>query len=235
MRMFTQVLNVVYKIILSWLNIVDVILEVSFPIFAHISLFDTGLVLVIFGIIWGLTKVTQFRESFIFFIFFIFFITIWGFSFGYDGVIFFFLLTEYLILLLFLIISLNNNAPALNALGRPISFSFFLIGAFFIYLYSLTFISSGFTLAPQWLYVSVRDVYSSDLFLFFYFFFLEFTTSVGYITLILSFFSIAFISLYFQLKTAQFKQYKLGRNYEILRKQEQAKQSTFRAQLRLFF
>lgn len=67
---------------------------------------------------------------------------------------------------------------------------------------------------------------ANDLYLFYHFFFFDVPLSVFYLTLILSFFSIIFISFYFQYKKMQQNLAPHNRRVEILRQQEAVKQAT---------
>lgn len=191
----------------------------------HIRGLDLLLVSFLLLLVIGVVRTGVFRERFGYFVCLVLFSAVVGFYLGFDGFVFFFLLTEFLILLLFLIISLNTVSRVVRQ-HQILGFSgLILLGGYGVFLLGVYYVPAKVLFIFQWVFASVYDIVANDLYLFYHFFFFDVPLSVFYLTLILSFFSIIFISFYFQYKKMQQNLAPHNRRVEILRQQEAVKQA----------
>lgn len=184
--------------------------------------------------LWYALSIYVFRKKFIFFLFFLFFLSVWGFYYSWDGWTCLLLLTELLVILLFLLVWLtfkfsDNNNSILQKFKIP-----FFIFSFFFYTLLLGDDYSNFYYTYYSLYWLKHSVISSDFHVMFKFFFLDYSITVFYLTLILSLISIFFICFYLTLKKTQSVTKKKKKTVHILRKQQMTKQALFKSQLRTF-
>lgn len=110
-----------------------------------------------------------------------------------DLFILFLLATEFLIIILFLLISLCYNFNTNMFYLTKKSFFFFYLINLIIYLSAVPMANSTFQQQYLAIFIQCYEIFNNDLFIYFYFFFINFSLAVIYLTLILSFFSIVFI------------------------------------------
>ena len=183
---------------------------------------------------WYVISIPLFRKKFIFFIGFLFFLSSWGFYYSWDGWVCLLLLTELLVILLFLLVWLSFKfSESSENLLKKFKLIFFLI-SFFFYIAYITNNYSNFVYNYHVLYLFNHNILSSDFHVMFKFFFLDYSISVFYITLLLSLISIFFICFYLGLKKTQNTNKKKKKLIHILRKQQMTKQALFKSQLRTF-
>lgn len=184
--------------------------------------------------LWGCINRNNFRYKVKYFFFFLLSSSLFGFLASFDGCVLLLLLTEFFILLLFIMMYLTNTTLPSGSKALPVSFTFFCVSSFVIYIFATPMSLSGYSYAHFNFYESALDLVTSDFFLFFQFFFARNPLLVAYCGLILSFFIIFFISFYFQLKRSNMLTKGRASNLEVLRKQNPVKQAKHKAQVRIF-
>jgi hypothetical protein len=169
------------------------------------------------------------RRKFLFFILLIICYSIWGFMLDLDGIMLVFLTAEFTIFLLFLMTYLQlygNFSFMAQKINYLLLIICFLPLFFYSPLFSFYFYNS--------FYKSLFHVVSSDFYILYYFLFEKLPLLVILITLIISFFSLFFIILYFNLKIAKLNLTKSTKNLYFLRKQQLLKQTNFSSKLYTF-
>jgi len=169
------------------------------------------------------------RRKFLFFILLIICYSIWGFMLDLDGIMLVFLTAEFTIFLLFLMTYLQlygNFSFMTQKINYLLLIICFLPLFFYSPLFSFYFYNS--------FYKSLFHVVSSDFYILYYFLFEKLPLLVILITLIISFFSLFFIILYFNLKIAKLNSTKSTKNLYFLRKQQLLKQTNFSSKLYTF-
>ena len=172
---------------------------------------------------------TDLRKKFILFILIIVGFSVWGFLLDLDGIILVFLTAEFTIFLLFLMtyLQLYSNFQFISVVSR-VNFIYF---AFILFLYyvpqnSFYFFSS--------FYKSIWHIVSSDFYILYYFLFEKLPALVILLTLIISFFSLFFIIMYFNLKLSKLNSNKTLKTLYFLRKQNLTKQTNFNTKVYTF-
>ncbi len=199
----------------------------------YISTFDLFLVFCFVGTIWLFSKNSTFRKKLPIFFLFNFLAAVWGFYFSLDVFILFLLATEFLIISLLLLISFTlyyqRKDVRINYINLR-TLVFFCILSYFLY---ADFGKSSFSYTYCNLYLGLTNILPTDLFLFFFVFFMTWPTFVYALTLILSFFTIFFILFFFKARSYQQAQERSKRSF-ILRKQCLAHQAMSTPSLRMF-
>ena len=175
-----------------------------------------------------------FRKKLPYFLLFIVNSVCWLFYASFDGLGLFLAASEFLIILLLMIVSFTSNFSRKESVVSIVSFRFIILFNLLIYTYCVYFSFSGYAHLSKFLYTGMHDLVSSDLYVYFYNFFIYFPAFVIYITLILSFFSIFFVLFYFTLKKGQQYIFNDSQFTHILRKQDALHQSVFNPQIRTF-
>lgn len=170
------------------------------------------------------------RKRFFFFILLVIIFSVWGFLLDLDGMMLVLLTAEFTIVLLFLMtyIQLYSNYQFIN---NGISYKFLLLllpplVICYTPLYSFSFYSNYYT--------SINHIVASDFFILYYFLFDKLPSLVILMTLIISFFSLFFIVLYFNLKFTKNLKALGTKNLYFLRKQTLVKQTSFNTRLYTF-
>lgn len=170
------------------------------------------------------------RKRFFFFIVTIIFFSIWGFMLDLDGMMLVLLTAEFTIVLLFLMtyVQLYSNYEFVaNALSSRYIFVFFIfLPIFYSPLNSFYFYINY--------YSSISHIVASDFFILYYFLFDKLPILVILMTLVISFFSLFFIIVYFNLKFSKNNQKQNSKNLYFLRKQILVKQTSFSNRLYTF-
>lgn len=209
-------------------------LDILFVNSLYLNLFDIFIITIFYISVWSVIKITTFRVKFIYFLLFLFISSVWGFIFSLDGFVFLLLMSEFLILLLFLITAISFNFS--NKTSILPNFLFFVI--YFILLFIYWTVApqamSTFAIMYHHIYNYSLDIVSTDLFLFFWGFFIEQPVVIFYITMMLSLFSMFFIWSYFTIKHISQKSATKFKTVELLRKQQPQKQTLSKAQVRIF-
>lgn len=170
------------------------------------------------------------RKRFFFFILVVIVFSVWGFMLDLDGMMLVLLTAEFTIVLLFLMtyMQLYSNYQFLLK-SVPYKSLLLPLALFVLYynpLYSFNFYSNYYT--------SINHVVASDFFILYYLLFDKLPILVILMTLIISFFSLFFIVLYFNLKFTKNSQVLNSKNLYFLRKQSLIKQTTFNTRLYTF-
>lgn len=173
---------------------------------------------------------TSLRKKFPYFILTTIVISLLGFLINLDGMMLIFLITEFTVMLLFFMtyVQLYSN------------FTFFFKSIKHWWLLLLTLLAfvlvSKVNLTLYFLsYYKFQFHYvSSDFFILYFILFLKLSPVVVFITLILTFFSLFFILLYFNLKLVKNNQTIKNKTNYFLRKQHLTKQNTFTNELKSF-
>ena len=124
-----------------------------------------------------------FCKYFVFLMFFILLASIWWFSASFDVFVLFLSFSAVLILVFFLLINLTYSITTTHKkFLRPLTFFLCL---YFVYLcgYSVIFFNFGYGFIDTFLLI--LDIKANDLFIYFYFMFIDFFLSTIYLTLIL--------------------------------------------------
>ena len=183
-----------------------------------------------FFLLYTLLRSTSIRYKLFFFFLIIFFFISWGFWFNLDGVMLILLLTELMLVVVFYLVYTQLYC---KVVALPIKYTlspyFFIIVIMFVGSSQL-----GFSLSWTNFYNSVCSVVSSDFFLIYYFFYVQYPILLGFIVVLLGLFSIFFIFFYFNLKSlvALISDHK--RSLYFLRKQNMLRQSNFKVFVRSF-
>lgn len=176
------------------------------------------------------TLFASLRRRFFFFILIVIIFAVWGFMLDLDGMMLVLLTAEFTIVLLFLMtyVQLYSNYHFVTKGLSYNSLLFFVLPLAFYYspLYSFNFYSNY--------YASINHVVASDFFILYYFLFDKLPTLVILMTLIISFFSLFFIVLYFNLKFTKNVKAAATKNIYFLRKQTLIKQTSFNSRLYTF-
>lgn len=201
----------------------------------YLKLLDFFLITAFTICIWSIIKTTVFRVKFIYFLFFILTIAIWGIYASLDGFILLLVMTEFLVILLFLVTSMTFNFISNSKKLPNYLFLIFYIATLLAYCWAMPKTVSTFTHMYHKVYqYGLEIVNSSDLFTFFWGFFVEHNLLVFYITLILSLFSMFFIWSYFTLRYLAQANRVRAKTIELVRKQQLAKQALYKPHLRIF-
>lgn len=144
------------------------------------------------------------------------------------------LLTEFLVIMLFLLVFLSFNINSEQPNFLPNLFFGFFCGALIIFFFTIPYISSKQFTSTDFIYLYVLDVVSRDLFMFFFYFFIETPLASIYIATILGLVSIFFVSVYFSFKYYAQKMSNSIQQYSILRKQNLVKQANYKTPIRIF-
>jgi hypothetical protein len=143
-------------------------------------------------------------------------------------------MSEFLILLLFLITAISFNFSNKTSILPSFFFFVFYIILLIIYLTTAPVAMSTFVAMYHHIYNYSMDIVSTDLFLFFWGFFVEQPVIIFYITMMLSLFSMFFIWSYFTIKHISQRTATRAKTIELLRKQQPQKQTLSKAQVRIF-
>ncbi len=162
------------------------------------------------------------RKKFIFFIITIILFSIFGFLFDLDGIFLIFLTAEFTIFLLLLMTytQLYNNYSFLKS-----QIYFYPIIFFFIILLQATPVSFFFGFTSY--YKTLTNIVSGDFYILYYFLFDQVPVITIILILIISFFSLFFITMYFSLKLVKSFLIKNFKYIYFLRKQNLIKQTLF--------
>lgn len=169
------------------------------------------------------------RRRFFLFILAVIVFSVWGFLLDLDGMMLVLLTAEFTIVLLFLMtyIQLYSNYEFVSKGNKyTVLILFMFIPMFYTPLYSFNVFIN--------FYSSVSHVVSSDFFILYYFLFDKLPTLVILMTLIISFFSLFFIIIYFNLKYTKNSKKTQVKNLFFLRKQVLIKQTNFNSRLYTF-
>lgn len=169
------------------------------------------------------------RRRFFLFILAVIVFSVWGFLLDLDGMMLVLLTAEFTIVLLFLMtyIQLYSNYEFVSKGNKYTVLIFFMFTPmFYTPLYSFNVFIN--------FYSSVSHVVSSDFFILYYFLFDKLPTLVILMTLIISFFSLFFIIIYFNLKYTKNSKKTQVKNLFFLRKQVLIKQTNFNSRLYTF-
>lgn len=170
------------------------------------------------------------RKRFFLFTLLVIIFSVWGFLLDLDGMMLVLLTAEFTIVLLFLMtyVQLYSNYQFVTK-GISYKFLLLLLLPLIIYytpMYSFNFYSNY--------YASINHVVASDFFILYYFLFDKLPSLVILMTLIISFFSLFFIVLYFNLKFTKNLKALGTKNIYFLRKQTLVKQTNFNTRLYTF-
>lgn len=167
--------------------------------------------------------------------FFLFIVTVivystWGFMLDLDGMMLVLLTAEFTIVLLFLMtyIQLYSNYEFVSNLS-PVRYLFICI----IFLPALYNPLQSFYFYTNY-YSAINHIVASDFFILYYFLFDKLPILVILMTLVISFFSLFFIIVYYNLKFAKNKEKQNSKNLYFLRKQILVKQTNFSNRLYTF-
>lgn len=170
------------------------------------------------------------RKRFFFFILTIIVFSIWGFMLDLDGMMLVLLTAEFTIVLLFLMTYIQLYSNFEFTVSTP---NLYYLVIFFLFLpltynplYTLHFYANY--------YSSVNHIVASDFFILYYFLFDKLPILVILMTLVISFFSLFFIIVYYNLKFAKNVQKQDSKNLYFLRKQILIKQTNFSNRLYTF-
>lgn len=170
------------------------------------------------------------RRRFFFFILTVIIFSIWGFMLDLDGMMLVLLTAEFTIVLLFLMtyIQLYSNYQFLSSkkMYYFIYLFFILLPTLYTPLYTFNFYSN--------FYNAINHIVASDFFILYYFLFDKLPVLVILMTLVISFFSLFFIIVYYNLKFTKNSKAKEVKNLYFLRKQILVKQTNFNNRLYTF-
>lgn len=170
------------------------------------------------------------RKRFFFFIITVIFFSMWGFMLDLDGMMLVLLTAEFTIVLLFLMtyVQLYSNFEfVVNTSKLPYLVIFFmLLPLSYNPAHSLNFYVNYYT--------SINHIVASDFFILYYFLFEKLPVLVILMTLVISFFSLFFIIVYYNLKFAKNTEKQNSKNLYFLRKQILVKQTNFNNRLYTF-
>lgn len=169
------------------------------------------------------------RRRFFLFILAVIVFSVWGFLLDLDGMMLVLLTAEFTIVLLFLMtyIQLYSNYEFVSKGNKyTVLILFMFTPMFYTPLYSFNVFIN--------FYSSVSHVVSSDFFILYYLLFDKLPTLVILMTLIISFFSLFFIIIYFNLKYTKNSKKTQVKNLFFLRKQVLIKQTNFNSRLYTF-
>lgn len=170
------------------------------------------------------------RKRFFLFIVTVIVYSIWGFMLDLDGMMLVLLTAEFTIVLLFLMtyIQLYSNYEFVSNLS-PVRYLFICI----IFLPALYNPLQSFYFYTNY-YSAINHIVASDFFILYYFLFDKLPILVILMTLVISFFSLFFIIVYYNLKFAKNKEKQNSKNLYFLRKQILVKQTNFSNRLYTF-
>jgi hypothetical protein len=176
-----------------------------------------------FYCVWSLITVNSFRYKFFYFYLLLLAVSVWGFFFSLEGLIFLLLLGELLIILLFVLIYLTIQFYSGVKTQKTLVFMLILLIPFF-------FMLTGNLVNFNYLdvYSNLGKVVSDDFFIFFFFFFVDFYLLVYLIGAVLTIFSIFFILFYFSCKSYTNSVKSFSQKLYILRKQQLVHQSSYK-------
>lgn len=170
------------------------------------------------------------RKRFFFFILTVIVFSMWGFMLDLDGMMLVLLTAEFTIVLLFLMTYVQLYSNFEFTVNTP---NMYYLVTFFLFLpitynplYTMYFYTSY--------YSAVNHVVASDFFILYYFLFDKLPILVILMTLVISFFSLFFIIVYYNLKFAKNVQKQDSKNLYFLRKQVLIKQTSFSNRLYTF-
>lgn len=170
------------------------------------------------------------RRRFFLFIMCIVVFSIWGFMLDLDGMMLVLLTAEFTIVLLFLMtyIQLYSNYQFLSTSNRYLFIlaAVGLLPLLYEPLYSFNFYSN--------FYNAVNHIVTTDFFILYYFLFDKLPILVILMTLVISFFSLFFIVVYYNLKATKVVGVQASKNLYFLRKQILIKQTNFNNRLYTF-
>ena len=169
------------------------------------------------------------RKKFIWFMFIIILFSIWGFLMDLDGIFLVFLTAEFTIFLLFLMTYLQLYSNYNFASSQIRWWSFLPVLLVFVDFSPQTSYYFYFSF-----YKTVLHIVSSDFYILYYFLFEQVPVITVIVTLIISFFSLFFIVMYFNLKLVKNVSDKNLKSIYLLRKQLLTKQTTFSNKLYTF-
>lgn len=199
-----------------------------FTLYSLIFNFSFYIMLILIVISSGMLFASLRRRFFLFILAVIVF-SVWGFLLDLDGMMLVLLTAEFTIVLLFLMtyIQLYSNYEFVSKGNKyTVLILFMFIPMFYTPLYSFNVFIN--------FYSSVSHVVSSDFFILYYFLFDKLPTLVILMTLIISFFSLFFIIIYFNLKYTKNSKKTQVKNLFFLRKQVLIKQTNFNSRLYTF-
>lgn len=170
------------------------------------------------------------RKRFFLFIVTVIVYSIWGFMLDLDGMMLVLLTAEFTIVLLFLMtyIQLYSNYEFVSNVS-PVRYLFICI----IFLPALHNPLQSFYFYTNY-YSAINHIVASDFFILYYFLFDKLPILVILMTLVISFFSLFFIIVYYNLKFAKNKEKQNSKNLYFLRKQILVKQTNFSNRLYTF-
>lgn len=177
-----------------------------------------------------LTLFATLRKRFFFFMLVVILFSMWGFLLDLDGMMLVLLTAEFTIVLLFLMtyIQLYSNYNFIAGSSKVYYLLAFTPLAIWYYtpLHSVHFYTSYYT--------AINHVVASDFFILYYFLFDKLPILVILMTLIISFFSLFFIVVYFNLKLVKNAGRKASKDLYFLRKQTLTKQTSFNTRVYTF-
>ena len=178
------------------------------------------------------------RWKFIFFFLTLLCFSSWGFYYDLDGIVFLFLLTEFVLLFVFYFsntqVSYRSSNTPRHSLSNNYTFLIcVVIGIVCLGGLSTEFNNNSWQLLHTSYYTSVFVIHSSDFFFFFLFFFLQ-PLLTACLVVTLGVFSIFFIFFYFFLKSLELNNQKRLTNYVFLRRQSFLRQALFNPFLHTF-
>ena len=144
------------------------------------------------------------------------------------------LTTEFLIVSLFLFIIITNDQKRYSNYTSFLSLKYFVIIMFVVFFSSCLLSYSNFSHLYKFMYHGIWDIFASDLFIFFYTFFMAFPQFIFFFTLILSLFTIFFILFYFGMRRAAQRTDDSFIGVQVLRKQSRVRQERFSPMVRTF-
>lgn len=174
--------------------------------------------------VWSLITTNSFRHKFIYFYLLLLLVSVWGFYYSIEGLVFLLLLGELLIILLFILFYLTIQ---FYTIPKQKNFKIIFYWLCIVFLLSFYFFDSNFNifLNYKFTYVNIGKIVSDDFFIFFYFLFFDFTWVVYFLGVILTLFSIFFIFFFLSCKSINYCKVIDNNKLYFLRKQNFTHQS----------
>jgi len=145
-----------------------------------------------------------------------------------------FLMTEFLVILLFLLVFVSFKTTVTADRSHRAVFYIFMTTALIIFVSTIPLMSSQLFTVYDYVYIYALDVIGHDLFIFFFYLFVEVPTTICFLATILGLMSIFFIAVYFTLKHAQQKHFLKKKALSVLRKQHLNRQAVVKPSLQMF-
>lgn len=166
------------------------------------------------------------KKFFLFIILFLFFFSL-GLYYNLDGIIFIFVISEFSVLLIFITMFSQLYSYSKKSIKYSSNILFFLLFCLNIIFYDSKIISYNN-------FYSYYNIHFNDFYYFFNFFFEKQILVTFLIIFIITFYSIFFILLYFNLKKKQNIENSNLKQINILRKQNIIKQANYNTKIRTF-